>query len=529
MGEPVRFGLARVGKELYFSGFMPRSLSRRQFLRSAGGVTFLALVPVGRGLFGAPNIVKPLPVPLFTALPYIQPGLQSRLVLGAETVRLAWQTEPREADYVIDYGRDENYGQTTPASYTSRDYTKMDEGEKRFNYVCLFTGLDLETEYRYRVRCNGSTILEGYFTTRQPRGRRVRFAAFGDNSHGEMSDRAIAYQTYLAHPDFVMNCGDNVYDSGLDDEYGRYFFPVYNADVAGPRLGAPLLRSVPFYTIIANHDVHGKIPGTKNPCADFDTSPDSLAYYSNFYLPLNGPIAPTYPTPVIGGDAALADFQACAAERFPRMANYSYDYGDAHFICIDSNLYLDPTDPALQKWIQDDLSGTTARWKFAIWHHPPFNVGAEHYDEQHMRVLSPLLEKLGVDFVLSGHEHNYQRTLPLRFAPTDLSAAGDLNKKKRLIPGTFTLDPNFDGVTHTKPQGIIYLTTGAGGKHLYDPGYTNNPSLWLHPEDNNLPYVVKMVSDRHSLSVFDLDGPVLTMRQIDEDGNVIDRFTMTKA
>ena len=54
-----------------------------------------------------------------------------------------------------------------------------------------------------------------------------------------------------------------------------------------------------------------------------------------------------------------------------------------------------------------------------VYHHPAFNAGAEHYEEQQMRALSPLLEKHGVDFVLSGHEHNYQRTMPLRFAPGD--------------------------------------------------------------------------------------------------------------
>ena len=64
--------------------------------------------------------------------------------------------------------------------------------------------------------------------------------AFGDNSYGDISDRAIAYHTYKQNPDFVMNCGDNVYESGTDDEYQRYFFPVYNADLAGPREGAPL-------------------------------------------------------------------------------------------------------------------------------------------------------------------------------------------------------------------------------------------------------------------------------------------------
>ncbi len=96
-------------------------------------------------------------------------------------------------------------------------------------------GLSLGRKYFYRVRGNGAALAEGYFTTRQPRGQRIRFVAFGDNSYGDISDRAIAYHTYQQHPDFVMNCGDNVYESGTDDEYQRYFFPVYNADVAGAR------------------------------------------------------------------------------------------------------------------------------------------------------------------------------------------------------------------------------------------------------------------------------------------------------
>ena len=93
-------------------------------------------------------------------------------------------------------------------------------------------GWSLGRKYYYRVRGNGQTLAEGYFTTRQPRGQKIRFVAFGDNSYGDISDRAIAYHAYQQHPDFVMNCGDNVYESGLDNEYQRFFFPVYNADVA---------------------------------------------------------------------------------------------------------------------------------------------------------------------------------------------------------------------------------------------------------------------------------------------------------
>ncbi len=309
--------------------------------------------------------------------------------------------------------------------------------------------------------------MEGFFTTRKPRGVKTRFVAFGDNSFGDVSDRAIAFQAFKAMPDFVMNAGDNVYESGLDDEYARYFFPVYNADQAGPRIGAPLLRAVPFYTVIANHDVHGK-DAKKNPVADFDKNPDALGYFTNMHLPLNGPNA-NQPVPVIGNPDAIDGFKAVATDRFPKMANYSYDYGDAHFLCLDSNVYVDPTDHALQAWIESDISSTDARWKFVVYHHPAFNVGNEHYHEQHMRALAPLFEKLGVTMVLSGHEHTYQRTRPIRFAPRDLSDAKLVNKSNRLVPGDFAVDRTYDGVKSVKPDGVIYLTTGAGGKHLYDP------------------------------------------------------------
>jgi hypothetical protein len=504
------------------------SLTRRDFLRSAGGITFLALTPIGRGLFAAVAPLKPLTLPIFTALPYVQPGPETRLVEGAETTRIAWQTLHRPADFVAEFGRDENYGQTAPVTRTERIYGNEGAEDGRYNYVCSFTGLQLGTEYRYRVRCNGEVIAEGYFTTRQPRGRRVRFVAFGDNSHGDISDRAIAYQAYRVHPDFIMNAGDNVYVNGLDNEYSRYFFPVYNADVPGPRLGAPLLRSVPFYTVMANHDVHAKDPETQRPCADFDADPDSLAYYTNFYFPLNGPPAPSQPTVTRGAAGRIEDFKRCAGPRFPGMANYSYDYGDAHFLCLDSNVYVDPTDAALQHWIDADLAATDARWRFVVYHHPAFNVGAAHYREQHMRALCPLFEKYGVDFVLSGHEHNYQRTVPLSFTPGDLTRARTLHTEDRLVSGGFTCDTKFDGEQNTHPRGISHVTTGAGGMHLYDAEYNNNPAKWTLAEDAHTAYVALMVTDRHSITVFDLDGNELLMRQIDERGDEIDRIGVTK-
>lgn len=515
--------------------FAPQKVSRRNFLGLAGGVTFLALAPTERGLFAvtpeprraARQSLSPKAMPLFTALPYIQPGGQSVLVEGREEVIVAWQTDQKPADFQVVFGTKNNLNQKAAIVRRARWSGDEEDGEARFNYAATLGSLKLGRQYSYRVSANGQTVLEGFFTTRKPRGTSTRFVAFGDNSFGDICDRAIAFQAYNARPDFVMNTGDNVYDGGLDNEYARYFFPVYNAPIANARVGAPLLQSVPFYTVIANHDVHDK-DEQKHPVADFTKNPDSLAYFTNMYLPLNGPASPTYATPAVGDAKRLEEFRTCAQTRFPRMANYSFDYGDCHFLCLDSNIYVDPTDVALQNWIEDDLKATDAKWKFVVYHHPAFNVGNDHYSEQHMRVLAPLFEKHQVDFVMSGHEHNYQRSQPLRFAPKDGAGAKNLGSKKRLVPGTFSVDRVFDGVKNTRPNGVIHLVTGAGGKHLYDPEQNEDPTTWRHKEDDNVDYVARMVSDRHSLSLFEIEGNTLTLRQIDEHGEEIERIRITK-
>ncbi|HTQ09110.1 MAG TPA: metallophosphoesterase [Fimbriimonadaceae bacterium] len=511
----------------------PSNLSRRQLLQAAGGVTLLTLVPRLTTAESEPKTYElPAPTPgkgrppVFTALPYLQPGPASKLVSGDESIVIAWQTDDLPADFEVSYG-ERSLDHAAVVSSARRLPHGKEDGEARINYSAAVRSLKLNTKYRYRVSMSGATIMEGFFTTRKPRGFKTRFVAFGDNSYGDISDRAIAFQAFKAMPDFVMNAGDNVYESGLDNEYARYFFPVYNADQAGLRIGAPLLRAVPFYTVIANHDVHGK-DADKNPVADFDKNPDSLGYFSNMYLPLNGPEA-NHPTPAVGNEEAVADFKNVAGERFPRMANYSFDYGDAHFLCLDSNVYVDPTDPALQAWIESDLAGTDAAWKLVVYHHPAFNVGNEHYAEQHMRVLAPLLEKHGVSIVFSGHEHNYQRTRPIRFAPRDESGAKKIGKGKRLVPGDFSIDRSFDGAVHARPVGVIYLTTGAGGKHLYDPEINENPKNWLHEEDGNADYVARVVSDRHSITVVDVDSRTLIVRQVDEWGNEIDHFGLERS
>lgn len=502
-------------------------LSRRRFLGSAGGVTFLALSPLGRGLFAATKSRKRLPV--FSVLPYLQPGNNSRFSPGRESLEVRWQTLD-SGDFKVEYGPTKALGGVAPVEVVRRWSGTLEDGELRWNYSTTLSGLNLGQKVFYRVMCDGQTILEGFGTTRRGRGERIRFAAFGDNSFGDLSDHMIAFQAYKQNPDFVMNTGDNVYESGLDDEYARFFFPVYNADVPGPRTGAPLLRSVPFYSVIANHDVHDK-DAQKRAVADFDKSPDALGYYTALSLPLNGFASP-FPTPTLAqteeGKDKLALFQHAAGARFNRQANYSFDAGDAHFTCLDSNIYVDPTDKTIGDWLENDLRSTDAKWKFVVYHHPAFNVGAEHFHEQHMRVLHPIFERHGVDFVLNGHEHSYQRARPLRFVPGENSGAKNINSKSRLVPGAFSIDRHFDGQKNRRAEGVIHIVTGAGGKHLYDPDWNGNPEHWKWPEDGHADYVEQFRSDVHSLSVFDIDGGRLTMRQIDQWGEEMDRIIVEK-
>jgi len=141
----------------------------------------------------------------------------------------------------------------------------------------------------------------------------------------------------------------------------------------------------------------------------------------------------------------------------------------------------------------------------------------------------PKSDQYAIEYVQQyGHEHTYQRTRPFRFTPTEMSKAATVNEKDRRVEGRFRVDEKFDGQARTKPDGIIYITTGAGGKHLYDGDFTDAPSKWRRKDDKDVAYVARFISDRHSLSIFDVDGQRLQMRQIDEYGQEIDRIRVTK-
>ena len=319
-----------------------------------------------------------------------------------------------------------------------------------------------------------------------------------------------------------MITGDIVYGKGLVSEYRTQVL----ADLQCRRSIAidrrALLRSTLFVAAPGNHDIASR---------DLGTDPDGLAYFYYWYQPLNGPtgkIGGPLVAPLRGPEANVRAFTDAAGSAFPRMANFSFDFGNAHWTVLDSNPTVDWTDHELQAWVAADLAAAkTATWRFVSFHHPGFNSSKTHFEQQYMRILSPIFEAGKVDVVYSGHVHNYQRSYPLRFVPSanngaaPVSAADGKVARSRHVDGTWTLDKSFDGVSDTSPNGVIYIVTGAGGQHLYNPEQQDDPASWQQ-------FTHKHISKVHSLTVADVDGPTLTVRQLTALGDEVDRFVIKK-
>ncbi len=349
-----------------------------------------------------------------------------------------------------------------------------------------------------------------------------RFVVFGDCGAGTPEEASIAYRTFLSKPDFVMITGDIVYDKGLASEYRENYWPIYNADNASPSEGAPLLRSTLFVAAPGNHDIGSR---------DLGKTPDGLAYFYYWFQPLNGPIGREggpLVAPIRGPEENKKAFLEASGKSFPRMANFSFDFGNAHWTVLDANATVDWTDRELQQWVANDLAAAKgATWRFVSFHQPGFSSSKTHFDEQYMRILSPTFEAGKVDLVFSGHVHNYQRSYPLRFEPSAGNNAAPVVgndgklKKNRHVDGKFTLDKSFNGQSDTTPEGVIYIVTGAGGQHLYNPEQQDDPASWQE-------FTRKHISKIHTLTVADVDGSTLTVRQLTADGDEVDHFVVTK-
>ena len=140
-------------------------------------------------------------------------------------------------------------------------------------------------------------------------------------------------------------------------------------------------------------------------------------------------------------------------------------------------------------WLRQVLTPGDARWKFVYFHHPVY-TNSEHSEDgsAHMReAFAPVFDECGVNVVFAGHNHLYERTAPMR-----------------------------GGQIAGEGEGVVYITTGAGGAARY-------------PERQPVPEYIRAYNDELlSFTLVDVGADGLTIKQIGENGEKIDEFTIGK-
>lgn len=452
---------------------------------------------------------------VFVAEPYVQIGRHP----APGSLQLLWHAPDVHASWAVEQKATDNSQWTKAGTMAFTKVAVAGIAAHRI-YRATLAGLDAGSTFHYRVLREGKVVFTSEAIAPKSAGQPYRFVVFGDIGAGTPEAKRMAGRAFLSKPDLVVVPGDIIYENGLISEYKTKFWPVYNAGKADTA-GVPLMRSVPFVAAPGNHDTENR---------DLDKYPDGLAYYLFWDQPLNGPAGseggPFVPA-LKGSEVNRNAFTAAAGNAYPKMTNFSFNYGNAHWTILDANTYVDWTDKALRDWVTGDLAAAKdAVWRFVVFHHPGFNSSREHFEQQQMRLMSPVFETGRVDVVFNGHVHNYQRSFPLCFAPDKqgtVLVGGKSGKevRGRVVNGRWTLDKVFDGRTHTVPQGIIYVVTGAGGQELYNPEQNNDPDSWQKFTD-------KFVSDVHSLTVAEVSGKSLIIRQVAADGRELDYFKITK-
>lgn len=251
------------------------------------------------------------------------------------------------------------------------------------------------------------------------------------------------------------------------------FFEIYG----------PVFRNTAFWPAMGNHDV-----------ADFGRE-GVEAYYAARTLPEN----------------AEAGGTASGTERY-----YSFDFGDVHFICLSSELASMAADGAQVAWLTEDLAATRAHWRIAYWHRPPYTRGRYDSDADGQmgvirRNLLPVLEAGGVDLVLNGHCHIWQRSglLDGHYGTSDTIT--DANRRD-----AGDGKPDGDGPYRKVPGphgGTVYVIAGSS--------VLGSPEPLEHPA---------MISGSNALgtTVLDIEGDRLHVRYLNGRGDVVDEFAIEK-
>ena len=348
------------------------------------------------------------------------------------------------------------------------------------------TGLKPDTRYWYSVGSSEKVAYGGaeyWFRTAPEPGspRPLRIWVQGDPGRAlptTLAGRDAVFKWIEAHPrhglpalDLWFTTGDNAYRFGRNSEFQKHLFDVYPEQ----------LRNIPYWPVHGNHDAR------------------RWAFYNIF----------TFPENAEAGGVPSGD------EHF-----FSFDYGQVHFVFLDSHATDRSPEGDMLNWLRKDLAANRQPWLIALLHHPPYSKGSHDSDDpgdSHGRMIEmrenalPILEGAGVDLVLSGHSHVYERSYPLacHYGFSD-------SLKPSMIQDRGMGNPE---VPYRKPAGL----TPHGGT-IY-----NVVGSSAYADKGPLDHPVMAVSERELGSLLlDIDGNTLAARFITPKGEVLDHYRIVK-
>ncbi len=402
--------------------------------------------------------------------PYLQKG-------SPNSMTIKWRTSaPTES--VIHYG-------TTSGNLNQT----ISDGSNKIDHEIQIQNLPANTKYYYAVANDENTLLaessDLYFKTSPSTGSQQSITAWvlGDCGTGNSNARAVrdAFFNYIgqSHLDMILFLGDNAYSDGTDSEYQTAIFE---------NMYEERLKNTVSWSCLGNHDGHSANSGTQDG-----------PYYDIFSFPTQGES---------GGTPSGTE------------AYYSFNYGPIHFISLDSYDSDRSVGGSMYTWCEADLQNTTAEWIVAFWHHPAYSKGSHDSDsesklEDMRQNFVPLLENYGVDLVLSGHSHSYERSYFIN---------GHYGTSNTFSTASHTVGPNGSGDGRTngdgayqksgsQTEGAVYITSGSSGK-------TSSGSL----DHEAMFYSVSALGS----CILEVAGGTMNVKFLRETGAVDDYFSIVK-
>jgi len=378
---------------------------------------------------------------------------------------------------------------------------QMDDSTLVSEHIIKLAGLKPFTKYFYTIGNLADTTLQGdennYFYTLPEKGSEqlVRIAGFGDCGNNSINQRLVRDEMLKAIADKPINAwllmGDNAYSDGSDAEYQAKFFNLYKDS---------FLKSYPLFPSPGNHDYRD----LKSASA---TDNNKIAYFQNFTMPTQGEA---------GGVPS------------GNQAYYSFNIGNVHFLSLDSygpdaNGKFMYSQGEQVEWVKKDLAADQSKWVVAYWHHPPYTMGSHNSDTEKDLVnirenFIKVLEDEGVDLIICGHSHVYERTKLIK-GHYGKEAEFDA-KKHELNASTALYNESKNSAPYLKTkqnnQGTVYVVSGsAGALGGHKPEYPHNAMYYSNNEVGGA-------------VMLEVEGNRLAMKWICSDGQIRDQFTMMK-